>query len=62
MFKISRIAAFIGLLIPTSIMAQSIQGEVKNNDGKAIAGARLELKEQVLSLSLIKMVSLLFMI
>ncbi len=44
MFKISRIAAFIGLLIPTSIMAQSIQGEVKNNDGKAIAGATVRVE------------------
>jgi len=39
MFKISGIAAIIGLLLPTSIMAQSIQGEVKNDDGKSIAGA-----------------------
>ena len=39
MFKISGIAAIIGLLLPTSLMAQTIQGEVKNDDGKSIAGA-----------------------
>lgn len=44
MFKISRIAAFVSLLIPTSLMAQSIQGEVKNSDGKAVAAAKVRVE------------------
>lgn len=44
MFKISRVAAFVSLLIPTSMMAQSIHGEVKNSDGKAIEGAKVKVE------------------
>ena len=44
MFKISGIAAIIGLLLPTSLMAQTIQGEVKNDDGKSIVGATVRVE------------------
>ncbi|WP_159822312.1 TonB-dependent receptor [Colwellia sp. 20A7] len=44
MLKISRVAALIGLLLPTSLMAQSIQGEVKNSNGESIAGATVRVE------------------
>ncbi|MDO6486143.1 TonB-dependent receptor [Colwellia sp. 4_MG-2023] len=44
MFKISGIAAIIGLLLPTSLLAQTIQGEVKNDNGKSIAGATVRVE------------------
>lgn len=44
MNKTLRISALIGLLLPTSAMAQSINGEVKNSDGKAVAGATVRVE------------------
>jgi iron complex outermembrane recepter protein len=41
MYKISRVAALVGALLPASLMAQSIEGVIKNSDGKAVVGARI---------------------
>ncbi|MEO9944349.1 TonB-dependent receptor [Paraglaciecola sp.] len=40
MHHLSRIAALMGLLLPTSVLAaQSLEGLVENNSGKAVSGA-----------------------
>ncbi|MDO6694618.1 TonB-dependent receptor [Aliiglaciecola sp. 3_MG-2023] len=39
MYKISRIVALVSALIPASLMAQSIEGVVKNSEGNAVKGA-----------------------
>lgn len=44
MYKISRIAALIGLLLPTSVIAQSLEAVVKNTDGDVVAGAKVQLE------------------
>jgi len=44
MLKTSRIAALIGLLLPTSLMAQSIHGEVKNSNGEVVVGATIRVE------------------
>lgn len=44
MYQISRIAAIISLLLPASLMAQTIEGTVKNKDGKVIAGATVKVE------------------
>ncbi|WP_342805557.1 TonB-dependent receptor [Alteromonas sp. M12] len=44
MYKISRIVALVSALIPASVMAQSIEGVVKNSDGKAVSGALVKVE------------------
>ncbi|MEP1445973.1 MAG: TonB-dependent receptor [Paraglaciecola sp.] len=44
MYKISRVAALIGALLPASVIAQSIEGTVKNSDGEAVVGALIRIE------------------
>jgi iron complex outermembrane receptor protein len=44
MNRISPLAALISVLLPASVLAQTIEGTVVNNDGRAIAGATLEVE------------------
>jgi iron complex outermembrane receptor protein len=44
MYKMSRVALLVGLLLPTSLMAQSIKGEVTNKKGKAVSGATVRVE------------------
>lgn len=44
MYKISRVAALIGALLPASVIAQSIEGTVNNSDGEAIIGALIRVE------------------
>lgn len=44
MYKMSRVALLVGLLLPTSLMAQTIKGEVTNKNGKAVSGATVRVE------------------
>jgi iron complex outermembrane receptor protein len=44
MYKISPIAVLISTLFPLSVIAQSIEGDVKNNDGMAVYGAKIRVE------------------
>jgi len=44
MYKMSRVALLVGLLLPTSLMAQTIKGEVINKSGQAISGAMVRVE------------------
>ncbi|WP_158966214.1 TonB-dependent receptor [Paraglaciecola sp. L3A3] len=44
MYNISRIAALLSALLPTSVLAQSIEGTVKNSDGNVVAGALIRIE------------------
>ncbi|MBU3018664.1 TonB-dependent receptor [Paraglaciecola agarilytica] len=44
MNRISPLAALISVLLPTSVLAQTIEGTVVNNNGLAVAGAKVEVE------------------
>lgn len=44
MYTMSRVAVLIGLLLPSSLMAQTIKGEVVNKNGQPISGATVRVK------------------
>ena len=44
MYKVTRIAAMVAVLLPASTLAQSIEGVVLENNGKAVAGAKVEIE------------------
>jgi len=44
MFKISKVAAVIGAILPSALLAQTIEGVVVNNQGVAIAGAKISVE------------------
>ncbi|ABG38827.1 TonB-dependent receptor [Paraglaciecola sp. T6c] len=44
MNRISPLAALISVLLPASVLAQTIEGTVVNNDGRAVAGATVEVE------------------
>ena len=44
MQNLSKVAALVGMLLPGSLLAQTIEGFVVNEDGKAITGAKVEIE------------------
>ncbi|WP_286234868.1 TonB-dependent receptor [Thalassotalea sediminis] len=44
MHNLSKVAALLSVLLPTSVLAQSVQGIVLNKAGKAVAGATVEVE------------------
>lgn len=44
MYKLSKVGALVGLLLPGSLLAQSIEGVVVNKQGKTISGAAVTVK------------------
>ena len=44
MYKLSKVGALVGLLLPGSLLAQTIEGVVVNKQGKIIAGATVTMK------------------
>lgn len=44
MLKVSKVAALLATLLPTSLLAQTIEGVVVNSQGEAIVGAKVEVE------------------